>query len=271
MPRGRNVLKALLFARSKARARRTRRSNQVVPGCDHLEGRVAPAHLGLAHHAVAHLHAHHHAEHASSHASGDSVSNATASTAAASTSAAATSSSTSESTSSPDDSSSSSSSLSTALKTLRDDVQTIELASSTTIGQLAAIQVAFQTLSSDGLSPTSASALKSFENSLVTANASGTDLATDATLLAQFQALYTSSPTTQETADLTAAYNALAAAVKSANVTSADLTTIDTDWAAVLAAKGSRSTTAYPYFSLVTGRADLGLAGPGDDGAGGCM
>ena len=74
-------------------------------------------------------------------------------------------------------------------------------------------------------------------------------------VLAQFEALYTSSPTTQQTTDLTTAYNALAAAVTSSNITSADLTTIDTDYAAVLAAEGSTSTASFPYFSLVTGSA----------------
>jgi hypothetical protein len=101
----------------------------------------------------------------------------------------------------------------------------------------------------------------------VTTSASGTTLAGNSTLLSQFEALYTSSPTAQQTTDLTAAYNALAAAVTSSNITSADITTIDNDWSAVLAAEGSSSTDTYPYFSLVTGR---GLqAGPGL-GGGGC-
>src|SRR5271166_425519 len=63
------------------------------------------------------------------------------------------------------------SALQTALKNLQSEVQTIELASGTTVGQLTAIKVAFQTLRSDGLRPTSQSALSSFENSLVTTNA----------------------------------------------------------------------------------------------------
>ena len=102
---------------------------------------------------------------------------------------------------------------------------------------------------------------KSFENSLVTAFAAGTTLTGNATLLSQFEALYTSSPTTQQTTDLTAAYNALAAAVTSANITSAQLTTINTDWAAVLAAEGSTSTATYPYFNLVTGQVGHGGRG----------
>jgi hypothetical protein len=83
--------------------------------------------------------------------------------------------------------------------------------------------------------------------------ASGTTLTGNATLLAQFETLYTSSPTTQQTTDLTTAYNDLAAAVTSSNLTSDDLTTIDTDWAAILAAEGSTSTSTFPYFTLVTG------------------
>jgi hypothetical protein len=156
--------------------------------------------------------------------------------------------------------------LSSALQTLQSDVQTIELASGTTIGELTAIRAAFDTLSNDGLSPSSQSALKSFEDSLVTAFASGTTLTGDATLLSQFEALYTSSPTAQQTTDLTATYNALAAAVTSSNITSADITTINTDWAAVLAAEGSTSTSTYPYFDLVTGHAVAG--GPGGGGCG---
>jgi hypothetical protein len=102
--------------------------------------------------------------------------------------------------------------------------------------------------------PTSRSALRSFEDSLVTANASSTTLAGNSTLLRQFEALYTTSPTTQQTADLTTAYNALAAAVKSAGITSQDITTINTDFAAVLAAANQSSSTAtFPYFSLVAG------------------
>ena len=99
--------------------------------------------------------------------------------------------------------------------------------------------------------------------------ASGTTLTGDATLLSQFEALYTSSPTTQETTDLTTAYDALAAAVTSSNITSADITTIDTDWAAVLAAEGSTSTATYPYFTLVTGQPGGGPGGMGP-GGGGC-
>jgi hypothetical protein len=145
--------------------------------------------------------------------------------------------------------------VSTALQTLRTEIETIESASVTTVAQLAAIATAFDTLKSDGLEPSSQSALKSFENTLVTDAASGTTLTGNSTLLSQFEALYTSSPTAQETTDLTTAYNALAAAVTSSNITSAEITAINTDWSAVLTAKGSTSTDTFPYFELVTGQA----------------
>ena len=146
------------------------------------------------------------------------------------------------------------STLTAALQTLKSEIQTIELASGTTVGELTAINVAFRTLFSDGLTPSSRSALSSFENGLVTAYASGTTLAGDAMLLSQFEAIYTSSPTTQQTTDLTTAYNALAAAVTSSNITSANITAIKTDWAAVLAASNSTSTATFPYFTLGTGQ-----------------
>jgi hypothetical protein len=100
--------------------------------------------------------------------------------------------------------------LTTALQTLKKDVQAIELASSVTVSQLTSIKVTFQTLQTDGLSPSSRSALSSFENSLVTTLASGTTLTVSATLLSQLEALYTSSPTATQTTDLTTAYNAQA-------------------------------------------------------------
>jgi hypothetical protein len=149
------------------------------------------------------------------------------------------------------------------LQTLHNDVLTIESKSDTTVGQLATIRLDFQTLANDGLSPSSKSALQSFENSLVTAYASGTTLTGNSTLLSQFEALYTSSPTTQQTTDLTAAYNALAAAVTSSNITTSDITTINNDWAAVLTAEGSTSTSTYPYFDLVTGKGSVGGGGGG--------
>jgi hypothetical protein len=252
----RNILRELIFGRGNVRADRARLPRKVVLSCDRLEERVTPAHVGIAHHAVAHLHAAAHHSHASTSTASNSTS--TASTATASTDASTGSTTTS-----------SSSTLSSALATLKADVRTIELASDTTVGQLTAIMAAFQTLSSDGLTPSSNSALKSFENSLVTDYASGTTLTGNATLLSQFEALYTSSPTTQETTDLTTAYDALAAAVTSSNITSADITTINTDWAAVLAAEGSTSTATYPYFNLVTGQGGPGFGGEGP-GGGGC-
>jgi hypothetical protein len=159
------------------------------------------------------------------------------------------------------------------MATLQSDVLTIEQSSGTTVAELAAIRSAFDQLNTDGLTPSSQSALDSFENSLVTAFASGTTLTDNSTLLSQFEALYTSSPTTQETTDLTTAYNALAAAVTSSNITSADITTIDTDWAAVQSAESSSSTATYPYFNLVIGQDDFGGAGVPHSGggmAGGC-
>jgi hypothetical protein len=256
----RNILRELIFGRGNTRADRARLPRKVVLSCDRLEERATPAHIGIAHHAVAHLHAAAHHSHASTSTASDSTSTSTAST---STSTASTDTSTGSTTTS------SSSTLSSALATLKADVRTIELASDTTVGQLTAIMAAFQTLSSDGLTPSSNSALKSFENSLVTDYASGTTLTGNATLLSQFEALYTSSPTTQETTDLTTAYDALAAAVTSSNITSADITTINTDWAAVLAAEGSTSTATYPYFNLVTGQGGQGFGG-GGPGGGGC-
>ena len=223
-----------------------------------------PVHFSAAHHAVAAAMAHHH-----HHADTSTTSAAAAVTSTVSTSSVVAGSTTTVAANDDTGStgSTSSSTLSSALATLRNEVQTIELSSNTTIGELTAIRVAMQTLSSDGLSPSSESAPLSFENSLVTANASGTTLTGNSTFLSEFEALYTSSPTTQETTDLTTAYNALAAAVTSAGVTSADITTIDADWAAVLAAEGSSSTATFPYFTLVTGQ--QALHGPGD-GGGGC-
>ncbi len=262
----RNLLRALNFGRDASRASGTRRPRKVVLSCENLEGRVTPAHGGLAHHALAHLHAAAHHSHHTTSAATESTSTTSTTTSAASASTVSSDTSTSSTSSS---SSSSSTTVASALQTLRDDIQTIELSSDTTIGQLTAIMVGFQTLASDGLTPSSESALKSFENSLVTDYASGTTLIGNSTLLSQFEALYTSSPTSQETTDLTAAYNALAAAVTSSNITSADITTIDTDWAAVLAAEGSTSTATYPYFNLVTGQTE---GGPGGGGgmSGGC-
>ena len=263
MQLSRTILRELIFGRESTRANRTRRPRKVVLSCDSLEDRVTPAHLGVAHHAVAHLHAHHVHVSTSTTTAATTTSTATAAAATTTTSSESSESSTGTTTGT------SSSTLSTALATLKKDVQTIELASNTTVGQLTAIMTAFQTLSSDGLTPSSSSALKSFENSLVTSYASGTTLTGNATLLSQFEALYTSSPTTQQTTDLTTAYDALAAAVTSSNITSADITTINTDWSAVLSAEGSTSTATYPYFNLVTGQGGHDFGG-GDGGGGAC-
>lgn len=156
---------------------------------------------------------------------------------------------------------------------MHSDILSIEAQSDVTVSQLAAIASAFQTLKNDGLTPSSESALKSFENSLVTDYASGETLTGNSTLLAQFEALYTSSPTAQETTDLTTAYDALASAVTSSNITSADITTINSDYSALLSAEGSTSTDTFPYFDLVTGQAIYQNYGPesgGFGGGGGC-
>jgi hypothetical protein len=204
-----------------------------------LEERITLSHIGVLHH-------HHRAHHAASTSAAVSSSSSTTST-TSSTSATTLSASTSTSTSS--------STLDTARQQLRSDIQTIELASGTTIGELTAIRAAFQTLSNDGLKPSSSSALSSFEDSLVKAFANGTTLTGNADLLSQFKALYTSSPTDQQTTDLTTAYNALAAAITSSNITASDLATIDSDQAAVDTAEGDSSGDTFPYFTLVTGRA----------------
>jgi hypothetical protein len=257
-------LQALILGLGRAHSGKTRRPRQVALACESLEDRVTPAHMGIAQNALAHLQAAAHHAHVTGTLSTTSAAGSTGTTTAASQSTTVSSSSSAASSSSTTNSSSSSSSaLSTAEKTLKGDIQTIELASGTTVGQLTAIAVALETLKTDGLSPNSESALKSFENTLVTDYASGTTLTGNATLLSQFEALYTSSPTTQEATDLTTAYNALAAAVTSSNITSADITTINTDWAAVLAAEGSTSTATFPYFQLVTGQQGFDGTGQG--------
>jgi len=265
-----NILRSLTFGRARKDAGRARRAQKAALLCETLEGRVTPAHFHGVHHALAAVYGHHHSGHSESTSSTTTAASATSTTGATAKSTAATtatedqsSSTEAEQKNSSESSSSSSSTLSSAQKTLKNDIQTIQLASNTTIGELTAIRVAMQTLSNDGLSPSSTKALQSFEDSLVTAKASGTNLATDSTLLSQFEVLYTSSPTTQQTTDLTTAYNALAAAVTSAGITSADISTINTDWAAVQVAQGITTTTSFPYFTLVTGHA---YDGPGGDG-----
>jgi hypothetical protein len=250
-----------LMGRDPAGARpgRPRRHRKVILSCDTLEGRITPAHGHVAHHVAALVHTTH---------TGTSTSTSTTGTTATASTSTTTS---SGSTSSTGSSSSSSSTLSSALATLESDVLKIEQSSGTTVAELAAIRSAFDTLTSDGLTPSSESALTSFENSLVTAYASGTTLTNNSTLLSEFEALYgsSSSLTSQETTDLTTAYNALAAAVTSSNITSADITTINNDWSAVLSAEGSSSTATYPYFNLVAGQDDFGGPGVPHQG-GGC-
>jgi hypothetical protein len=268
-----NKLQALIRGLGGAPSGKTRRPRRMAPGCESLEDRVTPAHLGIAQQAVAHLQAAAQHSHAggtlsTTGAAGSTVtttgeSESTTGSRSSSTAPGESESTTGSSSSSSSSSSPSSSALSTAEQTLRSEIQTIELASGTTVGQLTSIAVAFKTLKTDGLSPSSQSALRSFENTLVTDFASGTTLTGNATLLSQFEAIYTSSPTTHQTTDLTTAYNALAAAVTSSNVTSADITAINTDWAAVLAAEGSTSTATFPYFQLVTGQQGFDGTGQG--------
>jgi len=265
MKHWRIVVEDLIASHRRLRTPKSRDPRRVVLSCDPLEERVTPSHLGAAHVAAA-VHVQEQVSHHSSGAKSTLPITAPPSTLPillpggrlGNTPPPGT-------TSLPHGgrSHSTNSALQTALKTLQSEVQTIELASNTTVGQLTAIKVAFRTLASDGLHPTSQSALSSFENSLVTTNANATtpgSLTGNATLLAQFEALYTSTPTAQQTTDLTTAYNALAAAVTSAGVTSTDITTINTDWAAVLAALPSTSiaaatsTPTFPYFTLVRGQ-----------------
>ncbi len=204
MTRSKTILNRLISALGgDASPPRRRRNYRATPMLVGLEDRLVLSHGGLHHH---HL-----------HALATSASVLTSTTTTASGTTAGTTSTTTNT------------ALAAAEKTLQNDIQTIEASSNTTIGQLTAIRAAFQTISTDGLTPTSAAALSSFEDGLVTTNASGTTLAGNATVLAQFEALYTSSPTTQETTNLTTAYNALAAAVTSSNITSADISTIIAD------------------------------------------
>jgi hypothetical protein len=239
---------------------RRRRARKVFLVCDTLEGRITPAHGHVAHHVAALVHAHH--AHTTTTTSAASNSGAMASPGSGPTGTTTTTDTTAATGTGSCDGdgpgSPTNSAVSTALTTLHNDILTIEQSSGTTVGELAAIRAAFNTLASDGLSPSSESALRSFEDSLVTAFASGTTLANDSTLLSQFEALYTSSPTAQQTADLTTAYNAMAAAVTSSGITSANITTINNDWSAVLSAAGSSSTATYPYFNLVTGQGGFG-------------
>src|SRR5262249_19413799 len=148
------ALRDLFLGRRPARTASVRRPRRVVLSCDTLEGRVTPSHGGggLGTLAAGAQFGPHH---------GGSGSPTPTNTA-----------------------------LTTALQTLHKDVQTIELASSTTVGELTAIKAAFQTLKTDGLTPTSRSALQSFEDSLVTTLAKGTTLTGNTTLLGQFGALY---------------------------------------------------------------------------------
>jgi hypothetical protein len=261
MKHWRIVVEDLIATHRRLRAPRTRGPRRVELSCDSLEERVTPSHFGGAEHLAAAVHVH---QQVALHSHSSEKTSTLPTTAPVSTVSTLLPPSILGNTSSSSTVAwahgghgrhTTNSALQTALQTLKKDVQTIELASGTTVGELTAIRVAFQALSSDGLAPTSYSALQSFENSLVTTNATTPgSLTNNAALLKQFEALYTSSPTTQQTTDLTTAYNALSAAVTSAGVTHSDITTINTDWSAVLAASNSTSTATFPYFSLVAGQ-----------------
>jgi hypothetical protein len=236
-----------------------RKIRRAKPSCQPLEERVTPSHFAVAHHLAASVHVR---EQGARNSTGTAerlpitaVSSTVTAPLPAGLSRTASSSRTVAWAYGGSYRHTTNSALQTALQNLKKDVQTIELASGTTVGELTAIRVAFNTLANDGLSLTSYSALQSFEDSLVTTNASSPgSLTNNAALLKQFEALYTSSPTTQQAKDLMTAYNDLAAAVTSAGVTSSDIATVNTDWSAVLAASNSTSTSTFPYFSLLAGQ-----------------
>ena len=190
MKHWRIVAEDLIASHRRLRAPKSRSPRRVELSCDPLEERVTPSHLlDVVQHPAATAHVQQVTRHLSGATSSlstpaprGSLGNTTPPSPVAPTHWVGPSHSTNTA-------------LKTAIQTLRKDVQTIELASGTTVGQLTAIRVAFQKLASDGLKPSSYSALQSFENSLVTANTSlptGTTLASDTTLLNQFMALYTS-------------------------------------------------------------------------------
>ncbi len=298
MQRWLKPLHEIIASHRNLRPRKPRASKRIDLSCDALEDRVTPSHFAAVHHlAVVHVHAAANVHHVARHTTNTTTSHTTSKTGLPVTSAAATTPHSAPATSatittitsqpataslpSPPSTTSgtstttgtspgnqeseggaehgaANSALSTAIQTLQSDIQTIQLASGTTVGEQTALRVAYQKLASDGLYPSSHASLSSFENTLVTTNATTPgSLTGNTTLLTQFQTLYTPSTgtlSTQQTADVTAAYNALAAAVTSAGITASDVTTVNTDWSAVLAAAGSTSTATYPYFSLVTGQ-----------------
>ncbi len=178
------ILRVLGRRPGEARIPARRRVRRVMLACDPLEGRVTPAHASITHHVAALVHSHH------SHKATETSTATTTGTTTSSSTTATTDSTPSGNDSGSSGSSSSNTALTTALQTLQNDVLAIEQNSGTTVAEIAAIRTAFDTLSSDGLTPSSQSALQSFENSLVTAYASGATLAGDSSLLSQFEALY---------------------------------------------------------------------------------
>ena len=170
MKHWRIVAEDLIASHRRLRAPKSRSPRRVELSCDPLEERVTPSHLlDVVQHPAATVHVQQVTRHLSGTTSSlstpaprGSLGNTTPPSPVAPTHWVGRSHSTNTA-------------LKTAIQTLRKDVQTIELASGTTVGQLTAIRVAFQTLASDGLIPSSHSALSSFENSLVTANTLGDD------------------------------------------------------------------------------------------------
>jgi len=247
-----------VYARHRTvRAPKRRGARRVELSCQSLEERVTPSHAGATHHLAAAAKVHREVGHHSGKATNPVPTTPPISTVSAPLPGSGVGNTPPSSTSAGwhgrnSGGNSKNSALQTALQNLSKEVQTIELASGTTVGELTAIQAAFQTLGSDKLFPNSYSGLQSFENSLVTQSAAGTLATNQATLLSQFIALYTSTPTSSQTTDLTTAYNALAAAVTSSKINSTDISTLSTDWSAVLAAINSKSTATFPYFTLVT-------------------
>ena len=152
------VVADLIASHRRLRAPRLRGPRRTELSCDPLEERVTPSHFGAVNQLAAAVHVHQQVAH---HSSGESSTLPI-------TASASTSSTLGHrgrlGTTPPGTvaslhrlsgrSHSTNSALTTALQTLKKDVQTIELASGTTVGELTAINVAFHTLASDGLTPT---------------------------------------------------------------------------------------------------------------------
>ena len=148
------IVVADLFASHRTlRAPKPRGVRRVELSCHPLEERVTPSHSGVVHHLAAAVNVHqqvaHHSRGTTSTVPVTLPGGFLGNTPPPSTGAWGHGGRGSHSTNSA---------LQTALQNLRTEVQTIELASATTVGELTAIRVAFQTLASDGLAPSSYSA-----------------------------------------------------------------------------------------------------------------